>query len=138
LVEYKNKLFVYVLAGLQILNLLVCLYYLLTTGGLLFLIGILISAGLLYLIYSKDEYLPLSTKVWAGIVTVSGVAGLVSAGCAYVHVTIGGNGIGPESFSLAKVLRSIVLMTLGTYYLSKTSKYIVPKRNEVTPQTNVS
>jgi hypothetical protein len=128
--QYKNKTFINCLIGLQILTLIFGIYNFYFSGNLLFLVAIIISATLLYLIFTKDEYVIIGIKIWSGIIIFGQAMGLVSSCAACVHVVSGGTEVGPEYYSISKLSQIILLGALGLYYFLNANKYIVEIKND--------
>jgi hypothetical protein len=121
----------YSLVGFQLCNFTLSLYNLILTGGIISIIGIIISAALLYLIYTRDEYLVLCTRFWASLVIIAGSSGLVASGCAYINTVAGGNEFEPESYSISTYIYNFLLITFGLYYWIYSKQYFVIKPETV-------
>ena len=128
MVEYKSKTFVGIVATILIANVVVGIANLLVVGNLIYIPTILLSGMILVLMYRKDEYLVMCIKIWAGLFTLGGFAGLVSNGCAYVHVAAGGTEFGPDSYAIGTILVNFLFLGFGLYFFFYCDEYIVKVR----------
>ena len=138
MVEFKSKMFIGILAAIMLSNLVVGLFMLLWSGDLIYIPGMLLAVMILVLMYMRDEYLVMCIKVWAGIVFVGGLAGLVSSCASYVNVQAGGTKFGPESYGVWRILKGLLFLGGGLFYFFYTSKYIVKKNSQVPEESSAS
>jgi hypothetical protein len=143
MVSFKSKLFIGIVTANLILNLLVGTFNFLVSLNFIYLLTLPLSVLLLILIYKKHGSLVLWIKIWAAIVSVGGIAGLVSSCATYVHITSGGTELSPEGYAVRVVLKNIILVAFGFFYFVTSSKFIIKTESSLNNssqeiQSNVS
>jgi hypothetical protein len=125
MVSFKSKLFIGILTVILILNLLVGTFNFLISLNFIYLLTLPLSVLLLILLFTKHSSLVLWVKIWAAIVAVGGIAGLVSSCATYVHIAAGGTALSPEGYSISMVMKNIINVAIGFFYFITSAKFII-------------